>query len=78
MFSFFIIWMKTSHLLIVRRPSSTSLLHQGSPSPWVFAIKGVLKSPGKFLESSLKGLMVKVSSVMKNLPLKLMLVENLR
>jgi hypothetical protein len=58
--------------------SPTSLLHQGSPSSWIFATKGVLKSPGEFLESSLKGLMVKISSFIKFLPLKLMLVENLR
>ena len=58
--------------------SPTSLLHQGSPSSWIFATKGVLKSPGEFLEISLRGLMVKVSSFMKILPLKLMFVENFR
>ena len=57
--------------------SPTSLLHQGSPSSWIFATKGVLKSPGELLESSLKGLMVKISSFINFLPLKLMLVENL-
>ena len=58
--------------------SPTSLLHQGSPSSWIFATKGVLKSPGEFLESSLKGLMVKISSFINFLPLKLMFVENFR
>ena len=42
--------------------SPTSLLHQGSPASWIFATKSVLKSPGEFLEISLRGLMVKISS----------------